>query len=152
MPISGLWKDIGRPRDLLDANLRMAEARGRAIDVPGARCRGPVVASRFTAGGCDITGPAFIGEDAVIGSGASLSSCAIGDRTEVGGGTVIEDSFLMDRCSLGAGCVIRGSLMGRGCRLGAGVQVIGSVLGDGIVIDGPQTVEGRTIEQVDQLK
>lgn len=146
MPIAGLWKDIGRPRDLLDANLRMAERKGREIEVPGARCSGKIVASRFRADGCDIAGPAYIGEGAVIGSRASLSSCALGDRVEVGGGTAISDSFIMDGCTLGAGCEIRGSLLGKGCRIGDGVTVVDSVLGDGVVLDAHAKVESRTIE------
>jgi mannose-1-phosphate guanylyltransferase len=146
MPLSGMWKDIGRPRDLLDANLRMAERKGRTIEMPGARCSGRIVATRFRAEGSEITGPAYIGEDTVIGRRASLSSCAVGDRAEVGEGTVIDDSFLMDGCSLGDGCVIRGSLLGKGCRIGQGVSIINAVLGDGISLDGPQRVEGRTLE------
>lgn len=146
MPISGLWKDIGRPRDLLDANLRMAESKGREIDVPGARCTGRIVATDFRAAGCEITGPAYIGKDAAIGSGASLSSCAIGDGVEVGGGTTIDDSFLMDGCTLGDGCVVRGSLLGKGCRIGRGATLTNAVLGDGIVLDASARVEGRTLE------
>lgn len=146
MPLVGLWKDIGRPRDLLDANLRMAERKGTQISVPGAACSGRIVASSFRALGCDIAGPAFIGEGAVIGPRARLSSCAVGGRAEVGAGALIDDSFLMDGCSLGDGSVVRGSLVGKGCRIGKGVQVISSVLGDGIILEGEQRVEGRTIE------
>lgn len=146
MPIPGLWKDIGRPRDLLDANLRMAERKGNAVKVPGAACTGKIVASTFLARGCSIEGPAYIGEAAIIGSRARLSRCAVGDRVAVGEGTVIDDSFIMDGCSLGDGCVIKSSLLGKGCRIGKGIELVKAVLGDGVVLDGPQKVEERTIE------
>jgi mannose-1-phosphate guanylyltransferase len=146
MPLSGLWKDIGRPRDLLDANLRMAERRGVAVEMPGAECSGRIVATSFHAQGCTIEGPAYIGEDAVIGSHARLSNCAVGRRAEVGGGAVVDDSFLMDGCTLGEGCVVRGSLLGKTCRIGKGVELIDAVLGDKAVLEGPQRVEKRTIE------
>jgi mannose-1-phosphate guanylyltransferase len=146
MPLSGLWKDIGRPRDLLDANLKMAERKGVPMEVPGASCSGKIVATSFRALGCSIEGPAYIGEGAVIGSGSRLASCAVGDRVVTGEGTVISDSFLMGGCSLGDGCVINGSLLGKGCRIGKGVELVQAVLGDGVVLDGPQKVEGRTVE------
>jgi len=147
IPISGLWKDIGRPRDLLDANLRMAERKGSAIEAPGAECSGRIFASSFLAKGCAIEGPAYIGEGAVIGPRARLSRCAVGDRVEVGEGTLIDDSFLMSDCTIEEGCIVRGSLLGEGCFVGKGVQLINSVLGDGVVLDGPQKVEGRTLEE-----
>ncbi|MDW5561787.1 MAG: NDP-sugar synthase [Methanomassiliicoccus sp.] len=146
MPISGLWKDIGRPHDLLDANIRMAERKGTTIQVPGASCSGRIVATRFEAQGCEINGPAYIGEGTVIGPRASLTRCAVGGQAAVGEGTAISDSFLMGGCTLGPDCTVQGSLMGQGCRIGQGVSIINSVLGDGIVLDGPITVEGRTLE------
>ncbi|MBI0584506.1 MAG: NDP-sugar synthase [Methanomassiliicoccus sp.] len=146
MPLSGLWKDIGRPRDLLDANLRMAERKGRPMEVPGAVCTGNIVATEFRAEGCEVHGPAYIGEGAVVGAKASLSSCAVGDRTVIGAGTRIDDSFLMDGCAIGDGCVIRGSLLGRGCAIGGGAVLTNVVLGDGVRLDAKAEVRDRTIE------
>jgi len=146
MPIAGLWKDIGRPQDLLDANLRMAERKGREIEVPGARCSGKIVASRFQADGCEISGPAYIGEDAAVGPRASLSSCALGGRVKVGEGTTISDSFIMDGCTLEAGCTIQGSLLGKGCRVGRGATLVNAILGDGVILDAQAKVEGRIME------
>jgi len=144
--LDGLWKDIGRPRDLLDANVRMAERRGQSIEVEGARCHGRIVASQFVARGCEIDGPAYIGEGASIGRGARLSACAVGEGTELGEGSVVEDAFLMDGCQVGEGSVVRGSLLGRDCRVGPEVVLIDCVLGDGIAVDGPARMEGRTLD------
>jgi mannose-1-phosphate guanylyltransferase len=146
VPLSGLWKDIGRPRDLLDANLRMAERRGREVHIPGATCTGRIVASEIQAEGCEITGPAYLGYGAIVRSDARLSSCALGDRTEVGVNTRIDDSFLMDGCAVGRGCVIQGSLLGRGCVIGDGAVLDSAVLGDGVRVDKGAEVRGRTIE------
>lgn len=146
VPLSGLWKDIGRPRDLLDANLRMAERRGQEVQIPGARCTGRIVATDLVAEGCEIEGPAYLGEGAILRSGSALSSCAVGDRTEIGPGTRIEDSFLMGFCAVGGDCLVRGSLLGRGCIIGDGVVLDSAVLGDGVRVDKGAEVRGRTIE------
>lgn len=145
-PLEGLWKDIGRPRDLLDANVQMAERKGRPLEVEGARCRGNIVAGTFSAHGCQVDGPAYIGEGASIGRGARLSSCAVGERSAVGPDSAVDDSFLMDGVALGSGCSVRGSLLGRGCRIGDGVELIDCVLGDGVAVEGPSRLVGRTLE------
>ena len=79
--LSGLWKDIGRPRDLLDANLKMAERRGRTSACRGSevlRVRSWRPPSRPR--GARSGGPAYIGEGASSGRTTLLTSCAIGDQ------------------------------------------------------------------------
>ncbi len=144
--LSGLWKDIGRPRDLLDANLKMAERKGRPLEVKGAECSGLIVATSFEAKGCEIRGPAYIGEGAVIGAETLLTSCAIGDHVGIGSEATISDSFLMDDCILGDGCTIEGSLLGKGCMIGPGVSLVNTVLGDGVRLEGPTSLENQTLE------
>jgi mannose-1-phosphate guanylyltransferase len=144
--LSGLWKDIGRPRDLLDANLSMAERRGKELHVEGAECSGNIVATSFEAKGCEIRGPAYIGEGAIIGSDSLLTSCAIGDNVGIGSEVILSDSFLMGDCILGDGCTIEGSLLGKGCLIGPGVSLINMVLGDGVRLEGPVSMEGQTLE------
>jgi mannose-1-phosphate guanylyltransferase len=144
--LSGLWKDIGRPRDLLDANLKMAERKGRPLEIKGAECSGQIVATSFEARGCEIRGPAYIGTGAVVGAGTLLTSCAIGDHVDIGSETTISDSFLMDDCILGDGCTIEGSLLGKGCIIGPGVSLINTVLGDGVRLEGPTSLKDQTLE------
>jgi NDP-sugar pyrophosphorylase family protein len=144
--LSGLWKDIGRPRDLLDANLQMAQRRGREVHIPGARSTGRVVATGLRAEGCQIDGPAYLGEDIILRSGSALTSCAVGDHTEIGPGTRIVDSFLMDSCTIGRDCMVRGSLLGRKCLIGAGSELINVVLGDGVCVAEGTELRDRTVE------
>jgi len=144
--LGGLWKDIGRPRDLLDANIQMADRRGRAIDVEGAECSGRIVASDLTARGCRIDGPAYIGEGASIGRDAILSSSAIGRGTSIGDGSEVTGSFLMDGCSLGARCQIEGSLLGNEVVVGDDTILKDCTLGDGVRIKGGVRLEGQTLE------
>jgi len=145
-PLTGLWKDIGRPRDLLDANLRMAERRGRPLQVEGAECSGPIVASSFEARGCEVRGPAYIGEGSIVGAETLLTSCAVGSHNGIGNDVIVSDSFIMDDCVVGDECTIEGSLLGKGCIIGPGVSLTNVILGDGVRIDGPASIENRTME------
>lgn len=144
--LGGLWKDIGRPLDLLDANIQMAERRGRRIEMDGAECSGRIVADRFTAHGCRIDGPAYIGDGVSIGRGARLSSCAVGAKTVISEGVALTGSFLMDSCSLGAGCQVYGSLLGNDVEIGDGAILTDCVLGDGVRVMSGESLEGRTLE------
>ena len=103
-PLEGLWKDIGRPSDLLDANIRMADRKGSSICVGGARCSGRIVASLMQAENALIEGPAYIGYGATLGKETMLSSSAVGDGANIGDECKINGSFLMERCNLGRRC------------------------------------------------
>jgi len=146
MPLTGLWKDIGRPRDLLEANIRMAARKGSEIDVEGARTCGPIVATRFRAYGCRIEGPAYVGEGASIGRGADLSGCAVGDRVDVGEETTIADSMLMDGCTVGKGSSLSGCVIGKECCIGDDVHLTNVLMGDRVHLDGPVEIRDRTLE------
>ena len=144
--LNGLWKDIGRPRDLLDANIQMAERKGQHIEAEGARCRGNIVADYFSASDSCIDGPVYIGKGAILGRSALLSSCAVGKEVEVDASSIIEDSFIMDRCSIGKGCVVRGSLLGKDCSIDDNVTLLNCILGDGVRVNGPAMVEDQMLE------
>jgi len=144
--IGGLWKDIGRSSDLLEANLRMADRRGKEVAVPGATVVGKVSGGGYAAEGAAINGPAHIGEGARLEKGSVVTSSVIGRGSVVGMDAEVIGSLLMDRCSLGIGCSVRESVLGEGCGIGPGVQVVNSVLGDGVRLEGPLSLEGKTLE------
>ncbi len=146
MPLAGLWKDIGRPRDLLDANVRMAERKGTEVRSEGVRAHGPIVATSFQAQGCEVQGPSYVGEGAVIGHGARVDSSAIGDRVSVSEGAIIEDSMLMDGCTVGRSSTINGCVIGKDCRIGDGVSMSNVLMGDGVRLDGPAAIKDQTLE------
>lgn len=145
-PLSGLWKDIGRPKDLLEANIRMAERWGCEMDIPGARSSGKVLMTTAEARGCEVRGPVYIGSDAILGREALLSSCAVGSDVTVGEETTIDNSFVMDDCVVGPRCMVQSSLLGKGCVLGAGVTLVDTILGDGVRLDGPLSLENQIRE------
>ncbi len=143
-PLKGYWKDIGRPRDLFQANIDLAERRGQNITIRGALCKGKIAGSGFTAEGAKIFGPVYVGAGAKLGKGSSTTRSAIGKESTVGEGALMEDSLILDRCHIGASAILKGSILGEGCVIGPGVSLVDSVLGDGVRLEGPTSLEGKS--------
>jgi mannose-1-phosphate guanylyltransferase len=147
-PLKGYWKDIGHPKDLFQANIDLAERRGQTITIRGALCKGKIAGSGFSAEGARLYGPLFVGTGARLGKGSSVTRSAIGQGSTVGEKAVIEDSLMLDRCRIGAGAVLKGSILGEGCVIGPGVSLVDSVLGDGAILEGPASLEGRSLPDI----
>ncbi len=147
-PLKGYWKDIGRPKDLFQANIDLAERRGQNVTIRGALCKGKIAGSGFTAEGAKIFGPVYIGTGAKLAKGSSTTRSAIGKESMVGEGAILEDSLLLDRCQIGAGAILRGSILGEGCVIGPGVSLTDSVLGDDVRLEGPSSLEGKSLPEM----
>jgi len=144
--LQGMWKDIGRPRDLLDANLQMAERRGSERSFNGVRSEGKICASSFYGKGAWIKGPVYLGEEVSLGEAAVIVSSAIGRGSNVEAGVKVTDSLMLDSCLVMRRSSISGSIIGQGCKVGAGVSLSDCILGDGVSIEGPADLVGKTLE------
>ncbi len=128
--LSGLWMDVGRPHDLLRANLTVAATEFRD-GFPG-----EVVDTEFS-------GTVYVGHDAVV-TGSRM------DDTVVLRGSRVSDSALrhtlvMDRCTVD-GADIADSILGDGCVIGKGARIRNAVLADGTIVPPGAVVEGdRTV-------
>lgn len=128
--LSGLWMDVGRPHDLLRANLTVAATEFRD-GFPG-----EVVDTEFS-------GTVYVGHDAVV-TGSRM------DDTVVLRGSRVSDSALrhtlvMDRCTVD-GADIADSILGDGCVVGKGARICNAVLADGTIVPPGAVVEGdRTV-------
>ena len=144
--LQGMWKDIGRPRDLLDANLQMAGRRGTERRIDGVESEGRICATRFSANGAKIIGPVYLGDNVTLAGGVIISSSAIGGGSSIEADARISDSLLLDDCLVMSSSRIIGSIIGQGCEVGSGVTLTNCVLGDEVTVDGPIELEGRTLE------
>ncbi len=144
--LSGLWKDIGRPSDLLEANIQMAERRGKEISLPGVAIKGKIVVESFEGRGALLEGPLYVGEGPIVGRNSHLSRCAVGRRVRLGEEVTVHNSLIMEGSYVSKGAVIEDSLVGQGCVIGPGVAVIGSTFGDGVRVEGPSSIEDQTLE------
>lgn len=122
----GSWLDIGRPWDLLEANVRVLDRMKPEVlgDVEeGARIKGPVFIGRgaLIRSGSYIEGPVFIGDGSDIGPNCYIRPhTSIGRNVRVGNACEIKNSILMDNVHVGHLSYVGDSIIGENCNLGAG--------------------------------
>lgn len=117
--ITGSWRDVGRPSDLLASNIETAERKCRDRDWSS-----QVVSSKTK-------GSLYVGEDAKaafceLDSAVLSKGCQITD-------SIIRSSLLMAGCEVGS-AYIENSILGEGCIVKSGARVINSILGDKTVV------------------
>jgi NDP-sugar pyrophosphorylase family protein len=126
-----MWMDVGRPKDLLGANI---EAAGRLFKDKdwGNAVKGSMITGSFYLGE---KGKATDSElfETVISKGSSVS------------GSKVSRSLIMADCNI-TGAVITGSIIGEGCIVKKGARIIDSVLADGTAVNENETIEGTTGE------
>ncbi|NLF87623.1 NTP transferase domain-containing protein [Candidatus Bathyarchaeota archaeon] len=122
----GDWFDVGRPWDLLDANLwalNRMEHKVLGTVEEGAHLIGPifVAASARIRSGAYIEGPAYIDEEADVGPNCYIRSGSyLGRKTRVGNAVEIKNSIIMDGTHVGHLSYVGDSVFGERCNLGAG--------------------------------
>jgi UDP-N-acetylglucosamine diphosphorylase/glucosamine-1-phosphate N-acetyltransferase len=120
------WFDVGRPWDLLDANvwaLNRMEHRILGMVEDGAHISGPVTvaASAHIRSGAYIEGPVYIDEEANVGPNCYIrKGTSLGKKTRVGNACEIKNSIIMDGTHVGHLSYVGDSIFGENCNLGAG--------------------------------
>ncbi|MHB8429722.1 MAG: sugar phosphate nucleotidyltransferase [Acidimicrobiales bacterium] len=133
----GYWEDVGTldaygqaHQDILDQHV--------AVEVKGFELRPRVWVGKGAEVDPSVTieGPAVIGDNCIIRSGARLHRyCTLGRNVRIGANAELERSVIHDNSYLGAGVRIDGSVLGRGSDLREGVRCEpGVVLGDECLI------------------
>lgn len=129
--LEGSWRDVGRPSDLLGANLDMAVKRYEDKEWAG---------EGFSGSG--IKKPFYAGPDAVLkGSAAESSVILKGSRVL---NSSLKSTLIMWNCSIDS-AEISGSILGEGCTIGKGSVITDSVLGDGTVVKPNSEIRGNVV-------
>jgi UDP-N-acetylglucosamine diphosphorylase / glucose-1-phosphate thymidylyltransferase / UDP-N-acetylgalactosamine diphosphorylase / glucosamine-1-phosphate N-acetyltransferase / galactosamine-1-phosphate N-acetyltransferase len=123
------WFDVGRPWDLLDANvwaLKRMDHKVLGTVEQGAHLIGPVTVAESARirSGAYIEGPAFIDEEADVGPNCYIRPCtSLGKKARVGNACEIKNSILMDYTHVGHLSYVGDSIIGEKCNLGAGTII-----------------------------
>ncbi len=127
--LSGLWMDVGRPHDLLRANLTVA-AREFGDGFPGDLLRTEVVGTAYVGHGASVSDSLM--SDAVVLRGSKVS------------GSRLCHTLVMDGCSVD-GADIEDSILGDGCRVGKGAVIRNAVLADGTDVPPGAVIDGGRV-------
>ena len=123
------WRDIGRPWEALAANSQILARSHRKI--VGTIEKGATVTGRVTIQrgaivrtGTIIEGPAWIGEDSIVGPLAHIRpGTSIGKGVKIGNFCEIKNSIIMDHTRIEHLSYLGDSIVGEHCNLGAGTIV-----------------------------
>ncbi len=127
--VDGIWMDVGRPRDLLRANLAIADAEYADRD--------------WKAPGCALDGSIYMGPGASA-HGSRLTDTVILSQASVRSSN-LDRVLVMDGCEIN-GADLTNVILGEGCRVGKGAKVSNSVLADGTVVKPGEVLDqGRSV-------
>jgi len=127
--LNGTWMDVGRPHDLLEANLAVAEREY------GLKCWDTAVE-------CCVKGGFYVGPEASIENSTAV-------KTIVSKGSKVKDSnldrvLLLDGCKVD-GAKIKDSILGDGCIVRKGAEICNAVLANGTVVNEGEKIQGDRI-------
>lgn len=116
-PISGYWKDVGRPQAYLQAHRDLLAGRVDVFDHPSRPVLGPAIPGvpGWVGAGSEVV-------DSMVGPGAKVRGrvvrSVIGPDAEIGAGAVVEDSVLLAGVRVEAGAQVRTSIVDTGAWIG----------------------------------
>ncbi|HTM25324.1 MAG TPA: NDP-sugar synthase [Vicinamibacterales bacterium] len=127
----GYWIDIGTPAKYLQVHRDIMDGRYAAPPFNGTSSAWTSPDAKVE-DGVEIHAPCFIGEGAVIKTGAKiLPYSVIGRQTHVEEGAIVDASIIWPNGWIGPEASLRGSILGRNCHVGRNALIEAPVvLGD----------------------
>jgi mannose-1-phosphate guanylyltransferase/phosphomannomutase len=142
----GYWSDIGNVDQLEQATWDLLEGLVN-LPIPGEAIREQihVEGSAHIEEGCSLQGPAWIGRDAILRSGAVVGPYAVvGRHSEVDSGARLRRSILLDSCYVGEHAEVRGAFCGNRVLLEQEVEIeAGAVIGDDVHLGRGVSIEAE---------
>jgi mannose-1-phosphate guanylyltransferase len=135
-PISGLWMDIGRPHDLLNATFEVVQRNGKEMEIEDVNVEGKIVIGGGVKLEKDVTikGPCYIGSGIEVGRNTTLDRACIYDNVKIDRGVTIKNSIIMRGSCIGWRGEVVNSIVSNNCILEDDVKLTSSIIGAGVRI------------------
>ncbi len=132
----GYWIDIGTPEKYSQVHRDIMDGRFRAAPFADAPSTAWVAPDARVEEGVTLEAPCFVGEGAVIKTGARIGACSVvGRHCHVEEHAVVERSILWANTRICQDAAVRRSILGRQCHIGRNATVEdGVILGDKSVV------------------
>ncbi|UCC33951.1 MAG: NDP-sugar synthase, partial [Candidatus Bathyarchaeota archaeon] len=132
----GLWVDIGKPADFIEANRLLLESRITMLSSP----------TKDVGKGTEMKRDVAIGKGVVLGEDSTIGpNVSIGERVVVGNRVHIRNSIIFPHTRIGDHVTIDGAIVGQSVTIKKGVEIRrGCLIGDGALIQVDATLRQDT--------
>ncbi len=127
--LDGLWMDIGRPKDLIEANKAVVERAGDGASREGVSGVVWLAADARLGPGATVDGPSMLEEGVVVGDGARVVRSFLHRGVRVGTEAMVEDSIVLPGCNIGDHSHLVRSILDRDCSVGLGARLTNTMVG-----------------------
>jgi len=127
MSLGGKWLDIGRPWDLIDANMFFLETVKHYLSKDSKVSNDSKIGSKVhidsgtSIDSSEIISPCLISRNVEIGKNSKISSSVIRKDVKIGANCIIENSVIMDGVKIGDNSVVSFSIIGDNSDIGKNV-------------------------------
>jgi NDP-sugar pyrophosphorylase family protein len=134
--IEGVWRDIGKPHDLLQASMDIVEREGTKMALDKVKTRGNIMMGQNCAieKGVKIVGPAYIGDDVYISAGSVIENSCVYNNVFIDRDVMIENSIILEGSKVGWRTQLADSVISRNCQIEEDVSLVGSIVGDNMIV------------------
>jgi len=137
MPLDGKWLDIGRPWDLIDANMFFLDSLKHHVSLDSKISSDSKIGS-----------PVFIDSLSVIDSSKILPPCLISKNVNIGKNSRISSSVVRGDVKIGKNCIIENSVIMNGVTIDDGSVVSFSIIGENSEIGKNVTFESKSDKNI----
>ena len=134
-PIKGLWMDIGRPSDLLEANFRVIRKSGKKRTVNGRQFISASIVdkSSLISKATKVKGPCYFGPSSKVGGRCVLDTVAVYGKAIVEEATLTR-CVILEGATVSPGAVLQNTIVGYGSVVGPGKVLKDQTVADNIVL------------------
>ena len=129
--LKGLWRDVGRPADLIGANTDMASKQYDQMSWGGSQVESSAIRKPF-----------YLGKGASV-TGSDVYAAVVMENSVVTDSR-LTNTVIMKGCTISS-AKIENSVIGAGCRVSPGAVIISSVVGDGTVIEANRKIKDEKV-------
>ncbi|MFQ6107622.1 MAG: sugar phosphate nucleotidyltransferase [Thermoplasmata archaeon] len=145
--LKGIWVDIGRPLDVINASLEIIEREGKEQEFENAIVKGPIMMGRNVVSekSVRIIGPAYIGDNVFLGRGVLIERSCVYNDVFVDRGVMLLRSAVMSNSRIGWQSEIEESVLSTNSNVEEDVKISRSIIGDDMTVKAHSRIEDASL-------
>jgi mannose-1-phosphate guanylyltransferase len=145
--LKGVWVDIGRPLDVINASLEIIQREGQETQLENASVKGPVIMGKNVVSekSVRIIGPAYVGDNVFLGRGALVDRSCVYNDVFVDRGVAISLSAVMTDSKIGWQSEIDQTILSANTNVEEDVKISRSIVGEDMTVKAHSRIEDASL-------